>query len=338
MSDSAPSNSAPRAFGLCRASTVKQVESCGTQTEMIEEQCRRCQLPAPTILEEPLGTSGKIPFARRPMGAYLLRTLRSGDNLVVVRVDRLGRNMIDIYATVQVLCKRGVRVMVLRGWNGGVIDLDRSTDQLFLMILAWVAQTERTMIAERTREGLAYRAANGLCIGLRLFTYIQAFNEKGEEIPKGEFNKVKGHYKQNLPDSQWIDQLITLIKLQQPPLCLRGNDLYDYCRRQGFVNRHGKEWWNTTVYTTANGTPYRNSIQKLIKQLRRMAVRGVLPGDYNEKVLLATGDTPAILKPKFKRPPKAKALLVGDARARWTLEDWQAWHITGEEPPQNTTP
>jgi mannose-1-phosphate guanylyltransferase len=45
--------SAPRAWGLCRASSIKQIESCETQRSMIAETCRRLELPEPTILKEP---------------------------------------------------------------------------------------------------------------------------------------------------------------------------------------------------------------------------------------------------------------------------------------------
>ena len=90
-STAAPKPPAGRSWGICRSSSIKQVESCSTQREMIAETCKRLNLPDPTILEEPQATSGKIPFARRPMGCLLLRTLTKGDTLVAVRIDRLRR-------------------------------------------------------------------------------------------------------------------------------------------------------------------------------------------------------------------------------------------------------
>ena len=72
-------------------------------------------------------------------------------------------------------------------------------------------------------------------------------------------------------------------------------------------------------------------MQLLLKRVRRMAVLGELPEDYNDRVLTITGDTPAVLAPKFKRKPLAERL--ADARAHWTLEDWQNEYAAGCQPP-----
>ncbi len=325
---------ASRAWGICRASSIKSVESCNTQRDMIAETCKRLTLPDPTILEEPPSTSGKIPFVRRPQGSYLMRVLRRDDVLVVVRVDRLGRSMTDVFETVQTLCNRGVRVMILRGWGGQVIDLGRATDRLFLMILAWMGETERNLISERTRDGLQFRRDNGLSTGKSLFTYIQAFDQNGQEILRGEYNKLLGHHLRNLPDRLWLDQIIELLALTK--IGIRGNALYDYCEERAFVNRAGKAWWKGGIYINPKGKPYRNVIQTLLKKVRRMALLGTLPEDYNDRVLAITGDTPAVLAPKFKRKPRLPAASI-NGRADWTLEDWQNEFAAGCRPPHQET-
>ena len=73
-------------------------------------------------------------------------------------------------------------------------------------------------------------------------------------------------------------------------------------------------------------------IQTLLKKVRRMAVLGKLPENYNDRVLAITGDTPAVLEKKFKRKPRAQSVNGTDARAHWTLEDWQKNFATGREP------
>ena len=115
-------------------------------------------------------------------GCFLLRTLKKGDVFMVTKVDRLGRNLRDIYDTVDTFSKRGVNVIILHGFGGKVIDMRNATDRIFLLLLAWFAEYEGERIAERTREGLAYRRNNGLSDGRRAFCYIQNYSPDGREI------------------------------------------------------------------------------------------------------------------------------------------------------------
>jgi hypothetical protein len=287
---------------------------------MIAEACKRLAIPEPTILEEPPSTSGKIPFARRPQGNFLLRVLREGDVLVVVRVDRLGRSIMDIFGTVQILSDRGVRVLILRGWGNQAIDLERATDRIFLLLLAWMAETERNLIAERTRDGLAHRRLNGLATGRRVFTRIQCYDAEGKEIPPGEFRKMAGHFKRNCFDTQWLDQLCQLLMLQKA-IGARGRVLLDYCRERKFVNRDGKEWWRGTLHVNGNGSTYMNQLSKYLKLVRRMAVLGKLPEKYCTRVLTITKDTPAVMQPKWK---KVQAAAAPAAPSEADMESWDA--------------
>ena len=93
--------------------------------------------------------------------------------------------------------------------------------------------------------------------------------------------------------------------LLQRTIKLRGNAMYDFCEERGFVTRSRWQWWNGTVYVNKKGIPFRSAIQLLLKDVRCLAVLGKLPGEYNESVLAITGDTPAMLAPKFKRKPCA---------------------------------
>ena len=320
---------APRVFGLCRASDVKQTESIATQRQLIQAACKALGLAEPQMLEEPLGTSGyKTKFAQRPMGQYCLRTLRSGDTLVALRIDRLGRNMLDCYTTIDALFSRGVRIIIVKGWSGQVIDLHDPTSRLLLAILAWVAEEEARRNAERTKEGLAYRRNNGLSAGVRAFTYIQAYSADGEEIPSSEYSKLKGCFKRNLPDRAWLNQLCELLLLQKT-IRARGQVLFDYCQERGFRNRKGKEWWRGTAHYNAQGSMYMAPLSKYLKKVRRLAVLGNLPGEYNERVLAITGDTPAEVAPKWKRkarPVAAPTSLPGEAEMdSWDADQLRAW-------------
>jgi putative DNA-invertase from lambdoid prophage Rac len=76
--------------------------------------------------------------------------LRSRCRLVVTKLDRLGRNVMDVGSTVAKLAELGVRVHCLA--LGGV-DLTSSTGKLTMNVLNAVAEFERDLLIERTQAG-----------------------------------------------------------------------------------------------------------------------------------------------------------------------------------------
>ena len=94
------------------------------------------------------GVSGVTIAANRPGFAEMLKVLRSGDTLHVYAVDRLGRDAIDVLASVRLLMERGVMVNVR-----GLGVLTGGAGQLVLGVLAQVAELERARIRERTAAG-----------------------------------------------------------------------------------------------------------------------------------------------------------------------------------------
>lgn len=94
------------------------------------------------------GVSGATLAADRPGFGQLLAYVRKGDSVHVYAVDRLGRDALDVQATVRGLLDRGVSVEV----NGlGIIA--KGVGELILAVLAQVADMERRRIAERTAAG-----------------------------------------------------------------------------------------------------------------------------------------------------------------------------------------
>lgn len=94
------------------------------------------------------GVSGGVMAAHRPGFAAMLATLRKGDTVHVYAVDRLGRDAIDVQATVRRLIDAGVTVDVQ-----GLGPIGRGVGELILAVLAQVAEMERRKIAERTAAG-----------------------------------------------------------------------------------------------------------------------------------------------------------------------------------------
>ena len=94
------------------------------------------------------GVSGATLAAARPGFAELLKYIREGDTLHVYAVDRLGRDAIDVQATVRDLLARGITVDV-----HGLGPIAKGVGELILAVLAQVANMERTRIIERTEAG-----------------------------------------------------------------------------------------------------------------------------------------------------------------------------------------
>jgi putative DNA-invertase from lambdoid prophage Rac len=108
------------------------------------------------------GVSGAVMAAQRPQFAELLTKIRKGESLVVTKIDRLGRDALDIQQTVKNLKASGVRVFVTQL---GMTDLTDSAGKMLLAMLAAVAEMERDLIIERTQAGLARAKAEGVRLG-----------------------------------------------------------------------------------------------------------------------------------------------------------------------------
>jgi len=96
----------------------------------------------------------------RPGLAMCMKALRTGDTLVVWKLDRLGRNLRHLVNTIHDLTSRGIGLRVLTG-HGAAIDTTTPAGKLVFGIFASLAEFERDLIAERTRAGLASARARG---------------------------------------------------------------------------------------------------------------------------------------------------------------------------------
>lgn len=94
------------------------------------------------------GVSGSTQAHARAGFSKLLGYIRKGDVLHVYAVDRLGRDALDVQATVRALLDKGVAVEV-----HGLGRIARGVGELILAVLAQVADMERRRILERTSEG-----------------------------------------------------------------------------------------------------------------------------------------------------------------------------------------
>lgn len=106
--------------------------------------------------------SGKSASSQRPAFKELLTKIRDGETLLVAKLDRLGRDAIDVLQTVRDLGIRNIKVVV---HQLGSTDLTSPAGKLLLSMLAAVAEMERDLLIERTQAGLTRAKAEGKTLG-----------------------------------------------------------------------------------------------------------------------------------------------------------------------------
>jgi DNA invertase Pin-like site-specific DNA recombinase len=109
--------------------------------------------------------SGKVPARERPEFIKMMDTItrtRKSKRLIVTKLDRLGRDAVEILGTVRSLESTGCVVRVLQL---GDLDLTSSAGKLVLSTLAAVAEMERDILIERTNAGLARARKEGKRLG-----------------------------------------------------------------------------------------------------------------------------------------------------------------------------
>lgn len=93
-----------------------------------------------------------------------IRQCSPGDMLVVWKLDRLGRSLIDLVALVEELRFRDIGLRVLTG-QGAMIDTSKADGRMILGIFAVLAEFERELIRERTKAGMDAAKARGVLVG-----------------------------------------------------------------------------------------------------------------------------------------------------------------------------
>ena len=143
---------------LCytRISTLEQTPE--NQLQEIEAVGFKVKLHC--VFEETV--SGSVAIARRKGFNRLLDKMERDDVLIVTKLDRLGRDAIDVSTTVVRLENIGIRVhcLVLGG-----VELTSSAGKLTMGVINAVAQFERDLLIERTQSGLARAKARGKPLG-----------------------------------------------------------------------------------------------------------------------------------------------------------------------------
>lgn len=133
-------------IGYARTSTLEQ--QAGLDAQVRDLEAHGCE----KIVQEQTSS-----VAVREALAAAIEFARTGDTLVVTKLDRLARSVLHMWEVIGKLQAKGVALKIV---NMG-IDTNTPTGKLMLNVIGSVAQFEREMMLERQREGIAKAKADG---------------------------------------------------------------------------------------------------------------------------------------------------------------------------------
>lgn len=145
-----------RLFAYVRVSTNGQT----TDNQIGEIRAAGFEVQVRRVVSETV--SGSLAAREREGFGRLIDRMEEGDVLVVTKMDRLGRNAMDVRATIELLAGMGVKVHCLA--LGGV-DLTSSTGRMTMSVINAVAEFERDLLIERTHAGLVRAKEQGKVLG-----------------------------------------------------------------------------------------------------------------------------------------------------------------------------
>ena len=91
----------------------------------------------------------------------MLEYAREGDEIIVFKLDRISRSLKHLEELVEEFQKRGIEFISLRE----KIDTTNAMGKLFFRVMGAIAEFERDIISERTKEQLAVKKKNGIKLG-----------------------------------------------------------------------------------------------------------------------------------------------------------------------------
>ncbi|HDT6062286.1 TPA: recombinase family protein [Enterobacter kobei] len=146
-----------RTFAYCRVSTSEQT----TENQIVAIRQAGYDILDSRVISETI-SGGVQAMQRKAFADMVTHRLEDGDRLVVLKLDRLGRDNIDVQQTIAMLVDKGVDVVSL---DLPVRNLASAEGKLMLQMFSAFAEFEKSRIIERTKEGLARAKAEGKKLG-----------------------------------------------------------------------------------------------------------------------------------------------------------------------------
>lgn len=164
-----------RIFAYCRVSTTEQT----TENQVLAIRKAGFDVPDNRVVSEQVSGS-KAAMLRNGFKMLVEHKLEAGDQLVVLKLDRLGRGAIDVLSTLEMLTAKGIKVVSL---DLPTLDLTSAEGRLMLGVFSAFAQFEKDRLIERTQEGLARAKAAGVKLGrppaMKTYRSVQTAKAKG---------------------------------------------------------------------------------------------------------------------------------------------------------------
>ena len=172
-------------FGYVRVSTTEQVDNTSMQEQkrQISGNALTHNLVIDQFIEDG-GVSGADPFFARLSANGV--TLEQGDTVIVAKLDRFSRDLLDALQSIKKCKELGVKLII--NGHGDVTDSSNIYAQLMLEILCSFAGHERRVLKERQKQGqAAKRKAGGHLGGSAKFGYaIQGTGQAATLVAKPE--------------------------------------------------------------------------------------------------------------------------------------------------------
>ncbi|HAV8317585.1 MULTISPECIES: recombinase family protein [Enterobacteriaceae] len=146
-----------RTFAYCRVSTSEQT----TENQIMAIRHAGYDVIDSRVVSEVV-SGGVQAMKRKAFADMVNHKLESGDQLVVLKLDRLGRDNIDVQQTISMLVDKGIDVVSL---DLPASNLASAEGKLMLQMFSAFAEFEKSRITERTKEGLERAKKEGKKLG-----------------------------------------------------------------------------------------------------------------------------------------------------------------------------
>ena len=228
--------------------------------ELAEHRLPRAVDPDLEIVVD-INVSGEVPIRDRPQGGTLFQKLRTGDYLIVAKLDRAFRDLEDCCRQIKFFQRTGIKLIL-----GDFPDLDIHTPigQMIVQIMAIFAEFERKRIAERTRDGIRRLKKNGkphgnstprgyaLCCNNCSHKYTYAESRKGRWCPEC---KIPRNQNTHLIPDPLEHQLMWRLLWERSAYFWKDWDMVAFdLNEDGYRNREGKRItikWCRNYFETA---------------------------------------------------------------------------------------
>lgn len=160
-------------YGYIRVSTDKQTVE--NQRFEIKRYCDYHNWVIDKWISETI--SGTKDVNKRKLGT-LITAMEPGDMLLCSEISRLGRSMFMILDLLKVCLEKGIRVRTIKeNYAFG----DDPMSKLIASIYGYLAEMERNLISQRTKEGLRRRVAEGVKLGRKVGGHNSHYKLSGKE-------------------------------------------------------------------------------------------------------------------------------------------------------------